>query len=79
MNGATKTGACCLIEILAVSGCSGIGPTTIPRDRIHNDYGYWIADSDFASKRIFPFVMILFSLTESGESAGLPLVTIPAS
>jgi hypothetical protein len=45
----------------------------------YNDYWYWIPKSDFASKRMFTFVMILFSLTESGNQAGLPLVTIPAN
>jgi len=44
----------------------------------YRDYWYWIEDGDFQSKRIFTFVMILFSLTESGTNAGLPLVTIPA-
>lgn len=43
----------------------------------YRDYWYWIDDGDFESKKIFSFVMILFSLTESGESPGLPLVTIP--
>jgi hypothetical protein len=44
----------------------------------YRDYWYWIDDGDFYSKRAFTFVMILFSLTESGTNAGLPLVTIPA-
>ncbi len=45
----------------------------------YNDYWYWIDDRDFASKVAFTFVMILFSLTESGDNTNLPLVTIPAS
>lgn len=44
----------------------------------YRDYWYWIDDTDFYSKRAFSFVMILFSLTESGTNVGLPLVTIPA-
>jgi hypothetical protein len=44
----------------------------------YRDYWYWIDDGDFYSKRAFTFVMILFSLTESGTNVGLPLVTIPA-
>ena len=44
----------------------------------YKDYWYWIEDGDFQSKRVFTFVMILFSLTESGTNVGLPLVTIPA-
>ncbi len=39
---------------------------------------FWIDDTDFASKRVFTFVMVLFSLTETGGNEGLPLVTIPA-
>jgi hypothetical protein len=45
----------------------------------YRDYWFWIDDRDFASKRAFGFLMILFSLTESGAKEGLPLVTIPAS
>ena len=44
----------------------------------YKDYWYWIDDTDFSSKRVFSFVMILFSLTESGTNTSLPLVTIPA-
>lgn len=40
---------------------------------------FWIDDRDFASKRTFTFLMVLFSLTETGGREGLPLVTIPAS
>jgi len=45
----------------------------------YKDYWYYIEDSDFASKRVFSFVMILLSLTESVDDVGMPLVTIPAS
>lgn len=44
----------------------------------YRDHWYYIDDRDFQSKRVFTFVMILFSLTESGDNTGLPLVTIPA-
>lgn len=44
----------------------------------YKDYWFWIDDRDFNSKRAFTFVMVLFSLTESGGKEGLPLVTIPA-
>ena len=39
---------------------------------------FWIDDRDFASKRTFSFLMLLFSLTETGGKEGLPLVTILA-
>ena len=45
----------------------------------YRDYWFWIDDRDFQSKRTFAFLMILFSLMETGGKEGLPLVTIPAS
>ena len=44
----------------------------------YRDHWFWIDDRDFKSKRTFTFLMILFSLTETGGKEGLPLVTIPA-
>jgi len=44
----------------------------------YKDHWFWIDDGDFYSKRVFTFLMILFSLTESGGKQGLPLVTIPS-
>jgi hypothetical protein len=44
----------------------------------YEDHWFWIDKGDFRSKRTFTFLMILFSLTETGGKEGLPLVTIPA-
>ena len=44
----------------------------------YRGYWYWVDDRDFRTKRTFAFLMILFSLTETGGKEGLPLVTIPA-
>ncbi len=44
----------------------------------YKDHWFWISDNDFRSKRTFTFLMILFSLTETGGDRSLPLVTIPA-
>ncbi len=44
----------------------------------YEDHWFWIDKRDFKSKRTFAFLMILFSLTETGGKEGLPLVTIPA-
>ena len=39
---------------------------------------YWIDDKDFASKRLFSFIMFLFTLTETeGGKPNAPLITIP--
>jgi hypothetical protein len=45
----------------------------------YKDHWFWIDDRDFKSKRSFAFLMILFSLTETGGKEGFPLVTIPAN
>jgi hypothetical protein len=42
------------------------------------NYWYWIDDRDWVSKRIFSFIMFLFTLTEKPEKEGVPIVTIPA-
>ena len=39
---------------------------------------YWIDDKDFASKRLFSFIMFLFTLTETEGKQGAPVITIPA-
>jgi hypothetical protein len=44
----------------------------------YHDYWFYIPNSDFETKRTFAFIMLLFSLTETGGSEGLPMVTIPA-
>ena len=39
---------------------------------------FWIADNDLRSKRAFAFMMLLFTLADTGERDMLPLLTIPA-
>jgi hypothetical protein len=39
---------------------------------------YWIDETDIASKRTFTFLMILFSLAETGQSVAAPVVTVPS-
>lgn len=41
-------------------------------------YWYWIDDTDIESKRTFTFLMILFSLAETGQTTAAPVVTVPS-
>jgi hypothetical protein len=42
--------------------------------------GHWFAidDHDIPSKRLFTFIMFIFTLVETGGKEGAPIVTIPA-
>ncbi len=44
----------------------------------YRDHWFWIDDDDLKSKRSFAFMMMLFTLTDSGGKQGLPVLTIPA-
>jgi hypothetical protein len=45
----------------------------------YRDNWFWISDTDVDSKRMFSFLMMLFSLTETGEKTGVPIVTVPTN
>lgn len=45
----------------------------------YRDTWYWIRDDDLASKRFFTFLMMFFSLAETGVAPQAPVVTIPAN
>ena len=39
---------------------------------------FWIEDRDIKSKQMLNFLMMMFSLTETGTAAAAPIVTVPA-
>jgi len=44
----------------------------------YKGHWYWIDETDVESKRIFTFLMILFSLAETGQAPAAPVVTVPS-
>jgi hypothetical protein len=44
----------------------------------YRDTWFWIDDSDLVSKRAFAQLMQLFTMTDTGSRASLPVVTIPS-
>ena len=63
-----------LIKILSSSQNPGDAFAAVP----YRQEWYWIDDKDFASKRLFSFIMFLFTLTETeGGKQGAPIITIP--
>jgi hypothetical protein len=45
----------------------------------YRDTWYWIDDGDFNGKRTFSFLMLFFSLAETGVTPQTPVITIPAN
>jgi len=43
----------------------------------YRDQWFWLDDRDLFSKRMFSFLMFVFTLVETGEKTPAPLVTIP--
>lgn len=41
------------------------------------DHWFWIDDKDLPSKRMFSFLMFVFTLVEKEEKVGAPIITIP--
>src|SRR5208283_5400519 len=72
--GAGNTNAVRLIQIK----CSKSEPTDAFVAVDYRHHWFWIDDRDLKSKRVFSFIMMLFTLADTGEKENLPLITIPA-
>ncbi len=71
---AGNTNAVRLIQIK----CSKTEPADAFVTVNYRHHWFWIDDRDLKSKRTFSFMMMLFTLADTGEKEALPLITIPA-
>jgi hypothetical protein len=71
---ANNTNAVRLIQIK----CSKAKPADAFVTVDYRNHWFWIDDRDLKSKRVFSFMMMLFTLADTGEKESLPLITIPA-
>jgi hypothetical protein len=62
-----------LIRIQSSSEKPGDTFVSIP----YRNFYFWIDDRDVRSKKIFSFLMFVFTLCETGEKGAAPVVTIP--
>jgi hypothetical protein len=59
---------------------SGTAAPADPFTAVHyRNVWYWITDDDLNSKRVFTFLLLFFSLAETGVAPAAPVLTIPAS
>lgn len=63
-----------LIRIQSSSGKPAEAFIAVP----YHNFWFWIDDRDLPSKRMFSFLMFVFTLVETGGKEGVPIVTIPA-
>jgi hypothetical protein len=64
-----------LIRIHSSSGKSDDAFVSVP----YRDSHFWIDDRDLMSKKIFSFLMFVFTLVETGEKGMAPVVTVPTN
>lgn len=54
-------------------------PDTVYTATRYRDRWFWVDDRDFRSKSVFTFLMLLFSLAETGVTPQAPVITIPVN
>jgi hypothetical protein len=64
-----------LIRIRSSSGKPDDAFISVP----YRDSHFWIDDRDLMSKKIFSFLMFVFTLVETGEKGTAPIVTVPTN
>jgi hypothetical protein len=64
-----------LVRIHSSSGKPDDAFVSVP----YRDSHFWIDDRDLMSKKIFSFLMFVFTLVETGEKATAPIVTVPTN
>jgi len=45
----------------------------------YNGRWFWSANTDIRSKNVFSFVMLLFSISDTGQRGSAPVLTVPAN
>jgi hypothetical protein len=45
----------------------------------YRNFYFWIDDRDLMSKKLFSFLMFVFTLLETGEKGQAPIVTVPTN
>jgi hypothetical protein len=65
-----------ILPLIRVQSSAGKPDDAIVSVRYRNSY-FWIDDRDLRSKKIFSFLMFVFTLVETGEKGAAPIVTIP--
>lgn len=65
-----------VLPLIRVQSSAGKPGDAFASVRYRNSY-FWIDDRDLMSKRIFSFLMFVFTLVETGEKGTAPVVTLP--
>ena len=64
-----------MLQIMSSDTPPGEAYVSVP----YKNRWFWIADTDIRSKYTFGFVMLLFSISDTGVRGPAPVVTVPAN